>query len=135
MQSSLTPSSTRALVVIGCSLLLAFALLSNPIGALASPSISLAWDPNPDTELVGYNIYRSTQSGVFNSPAMNGSALLKTEAFTDSSVQVGQTYYYVVKAVSSDGTESSPSNQVQAIITSVPDTSAPQVSISIIPLR
>jgi TolB protein len=127
----------RTIVIIGCSLLLAFAFLSNPVGASAATSINLAWDPISASNLAGYNIYRSTQSGVFSSPALNGATLLKTEAFTDVSVQSGQTYYYVVKAVSIDGTESSPSNQVQAIVSSVAasDTTGPKVSITLIPLQ
>lgn len=129
------PPFTRAVVVIGCSLLLVFALLSNPFGASAAPSISLAWDAGLETNLAGYNIYRSTQSGVFNSAPLNGTTLLRTEAFSDSSVQVGQTYYYVVKSVNTDGAESSPSNQIQAIINNpVSDTTGPTITISLIPL-
>ena len=36
--------------------------------------------------------------------------------FVDGSVQSGQTYYYVVTAVDTSGTESAYSNQVQAAI-------------------
>jgi fibronectin type 3 domain-containing protein len=133
---SLTALKLRTLVIFGCSLLLISALLFVPTVAVAATSINLAWDPNSDSNLAGYNIYRSTQSGVFNSPALNGTALLPTTTFSDSSVQGGQTYYYVVKAVSTDGTESSPSNQVQVAInsTSSVDTTAPTVTITIVPL-
>jgi fibronectin type 3 domain-containing protein len=39
-------------------------------------------------------------------------------SFVDGSVQSGQTYYYVVTAVDTSGTESGYSNQVQAVIPS-----------------
>ncbi len=38
--------------------------------------------------------------------------------FADGSVQSGQTYYYVVTAVDTNGAESVYSNQVQAVIPS-----------------
>jgi fibronectin type 3 domain-containing protein len=36
--------------------------------------------------------------------------------YSDSSVQSGTTYFYVTTAVDSSGTESSYSNQVQAVV-------------------
>jgi fibronectin type 3 domain-containing protein len=39
-----------------------------------------------------------------------------TTSYTDSAVQNGQTYYYVVTAVDSAGVESAYSNQTQASI-------------------
>jgi fibronectin type 3 domain-containing protein len=129
------PLFRRALVVLGCTLLVTLALVIHPITAAAAPSISLAWDPNLESNLDGYKIYRSTQSGVFNSSPLNGTSLLKTESFIDVAVQAGQTYYYVVTAVSVDGTESTPSNQVQAVISAgSADTTAPTVTLTVIPL-
>lgn len=124
----------RKLVPIVCSLLLAFSLLSQPMSVAAATSISMAWDPNTDYNLAGYNIYRSTQSAVFNSVPLNGTTLLTTTTFSDSSVQVGQTYYYVVKAVSTDGSESGPSNQIQVTVNPATDVTGPTVSITLIPL-
>src|SRR5262249_4041675 len=62
-------------------------------------SIKLAWDASSDSNVIGYNVYRSQQSGVFSSTPLNGTTALTTAAFNDSSVQSG-TYYYVVTAVS-----------------------------------
>jgi fibronectin type 3 domain-containing protein len=36
--------------------------------------------------------------------------------YTDSSVQAGSTYYYVITAVDSSGNESAFSNQAQAVV-------------------
>jgi len=76
-------------------------------------NVSLSWTGSTST-VVGYNVYRGTQSG---GPyvGLNGSPNATT-AYTDNSVQAGQTYYYVVTAVDSAGTESVYSNQAQAVV-------------------
>ena len=91
-------------------------------------SIQLAWDASSDSNVTGYNVYRSQQSGVFSSTPLNGSSVLMTAAFTDSSVQSGSTYYYVVTAVSTTGVESDYSNQVQATVPVTVINQAPVVS-------
>jgi len=78
-------------------------------------SVKLAWDPSSDTSTVGYNVYRSQQSGVYPSTPLNGSNVITTPAFTDYSVQSGTTYYYVVTTVNGSGLQSGYSNQVQAV--------------------
>src|SRR5215467_1545485 len=80
-------------------------------------SLNLAWDSSSDTTLAGYRVYRSEQSGSYTSP-ISGTSALTTLAFTDSTVQSGHTYYYVVTAVNTSGVESSHSNEVQAVIAS-----------------
>jgi fibronectin type 3 domain-containing protein len=64
--------------------------------------------------VMGYNIYRGTVSG---GPYTRINSSLTTAPYsTDSTVQGGQTYYYVTTAVDSTGMESTYSNQVQALI-------------------
>ncbi|PYS46387.1 MAG: hypothetical protein DMG13_30050, partial [Acidobacteria bacterium] len=75
-----------------------------------APSATLAWDPSTSSGLAGYNIYRSEQSGVYGA-RLNG-ALLTSTTVTDSTLQSGHTYFYVVTAVATDGTESGRSNEV-----------------------
>jgi len=85
-------------------------------GAGANPSahsVALAWQPDPSAT-AGYNVYRSTAvSGPYSK--VNSPDVVAT-AYTDSGVQGGQTYYYVVTAVNSAGVESSPSPEVSAAI-------------------
>ena len=77
----------------------------------ASPRIvTLVWDPNREPFLAGYNVYRSEQSGTYGTRL--NVALLTSNTFGDSTVLAGHTYFYVVKAVAIDGTESGPSNEV-----------------------
>jgi hypothetical protein len=74
-------------------------------------SVALTWAAS-----TGYNVYRGTVSG---GPYTEiNSALDSTTSDTDSTVQGGQTYYYVVTAVDSAGAESAYSNQVTAVIPS-----------------
>jgi hypothetical protein len=84
---------------------------------IAAPqhSVTLSWNASTST-VTGYNVYRGSQTG---GPyvAVNSSPD-PTTSYLDNSVAGGQTYYYVVTAVDSSGTESVYSNQVQAVIPS-----------------
>jgi hypothetical protein len=84
---------------------------------LAPPqhSVSLSWTASTST-VVGYNVYRGGTSG--GPYTRINSALESSTNYADSSVQAGQTYYYVATAVDSTGAESAYSSQVQAVIPS-----------------
>ena len=76
-------------------------------------SVTLSWVPSTST-VIGYNAYRATVSGgPYNQ--LNSSPVT-TDSFTDSNVQSGQTYYYVVTSVDSNNVESSYSTEVSAAI-------------------
>ena len=76
-------------------------------------SVNLSWKASTSA-VVGYNVYRR---GTLGSTKINSAPVIGT-SYADSSVQPGQTYYYVTKAVSSAGTESSPSNEVRVVVPS-----------------
>ena len=78
---------------------------------IVAHSVMLNWVASI-TPGVTYNVYRSTTSGVYSSPLVSS---LSTTGYTDSTVQSGQTYYYVVTAVNA-GSESARSNQTPATI-------------------
>jgi len=92
-------------------------------------SVNLAWDGSSDSSVTGYRVFRSEQSGSFNPSAISGSTLLASPGFTDSTVQYGHTYYYVVAAVNTAGMQSPYSNQVQAVVTQLTTNLAPTVSL------
>ncbi|MEJ2147461.1 MAG: Ig-like domain-containing protein, partial [Acidobacteriota bacterium] len=77
---------------------------------LAADSVTLHWDPNSESDLAGYNVYRSNTPGSGYSKL--NSNLLSSTSYTDSSLTPGSTYYYVCTAVNSSGLESGYSNQV-----------------------
>jgi hypothetical protein len=78
--------------------------------------VILSWAASPTSGVVGYNVYRGSTSGgpystLLNSTPVNGTT------YTDETVQAGQTYYYVVTAVGSNGvTRSAFSNQASATV-------------------
>jgi len=78
-------------------------------------SVALSWNPSSST-LSGYNVYRGSVSGGPYSKV--NSSLDQMATYTDSSVQAGSTYYYVVTAVDASGNESAFSNQAQAVVPS-----------------
>ncbi len=85
------------------------------LGATAgNMQIVLSWDANSDSDLAGYNLYRRQNAGDY---AKINSSLLTQTSYTDSGLTNGETYYYVVKAVDSEGLESEASNEVHAIPT------------------
>jgi hypothetical protein len=79
-------------------------------------SVALNWNPSGSPNVVGYNIYRGTVSG--GPYTQINPNLDVTTSDTDTNVQGGQTYYYVVTAVDSSGGESAYSNQVITVIPS-----------------
>ena len=79
-------------------------------------SVSLNWNQSSSANVVGYNIYRS---GLSSGPYTKiNSALDVTTSGTDSTVQAGQTYYYVVTAVDSSSGESGYSSPVGVVVPS-----------------
>jgi hypothetical protein len=66
--------------------------------------LELSWAINPETDVTGYNVYRSDQA---NSPGNRlNTELLRTPAFRDMNVLPGQRYFYSVTAVDHAGNES-----------------------------
>ena len=82
---------------------------------MAAPqhSVSLSWSPSTSS-VTGYNVYRGSATG--GPYAKLTSSADESTSYTDSSVQAGQTYYYVTTSVGTDGVESAYSNQVSAVI-------------------
>jgi fibronectin type 3 domain-containing protein len=95
-----------------------------PTGLTAAPGnrvIYLDWNNNTDSDLAGYNLYRSLTAGS-GYTQINGTLIpAGTINFTDSAVSANVTYYYVVKAVDTTPYESADSNEASA----VPDDYAP----------
>jgi len=74
--------------------------------------LELSWAINPETDVAGYNVYRSEQQGTPG--ARLNPDLLLTPAFRDMSAVAGRSYFYEVTAVDRSGNESSRSAPVAA---------------------
>lgn len=89
---------------------------AKPTGLTASggnATVSLNWNDNTETDLGGYNIYRSTTSG--GSYTKLNSTPLASSDYIDNSVTNEIPYYYVVTAVDTNSNESARSSEVSAL--------------------
>jgi hypothetical protein len=76
--------------------------------AIAVPgAVELAWSPNGESDLDGYNVYR--KSGELFTRL--NAELLRIPTFRDSGVAAGERVVYVVKAADKSGNESLPSEE------------------------
>jgi outer membrane protein assembly factor BamB len=77
---------------------------------ISGGALYLTWNENAESDLVGYNIWRSTING-------SGFILVNTELVTDNfyldtGLDIGTTYYYNITAVDDSDNESPPSETV-----------------------
>jgi hypothetical protein len=85
------------------------------VGVETAHSVTLAWTPS-NASLNGYNAYRSASSG--GPWTRLNASLLPLASYSDSTVQDGQTYFYAVSAVGTNGVESAMSDPVSVLIPS-----------------
>jgi hypothetical protein len=86
--------------------------------AAAPGRLSLFFPANPERDVAGYNIYRSTDP---NAPKPDGwtklnAELLTRTTFQDETVESGKRYYYFVTAVDTSGNVSVPSEVVSETV-------------------
>jgi len=98
-------------------LLSLLSLLVFTIPALAG-DVTLAWDPNTETDLAGYKLYIGTASRTYGPPILLG----KVTTYTVTNLAPG-TYYFAVTAYNTAGLESGFSNEVSAVISGTPGAS------------
>ena len=82
-------------------------------GAAVQHSVALSWNAST-SGVVGYNVYRSTQTGGPYSRV--NSSLDAGTTFSDTGVTAGSTYFYVVTSVDSSSQESAFSNEASAVV-------------------
>lgn len=87
------PSSPQGLVIVFVA-----------ANAQVPAHLELSWAINPETDIAGYNVYRSEHEGA-RGERLN-SSLLPTPAFRDMTPIPGRRYFYCVSAVDTAGNES-----------------------------
>lgn len=77
-------------------------------------SATLTWNPNGESDLAGYKVYRATASGGYGAPiaTLQGNVT----SFTATGLQNGTTYFFVITAYDNAGNESGWSNEVSKSI-------------------
>ncbi len=111
---------------------------ASPTGLVATAGnnqVSLSWtapttntDGSALTDLLGYEIYRSTSAtGTYTQVNISN---VQTASYTDTTVSNGNTYYYKITAADSGGNESVKSTVSSAVIPTA-DSSNPALSSSI----
>jgi hypothetical protein len=89
-----------------------------PVQPAAAPGrISLFFPANPERDVAGYNIYRSTDPNLAKEQWTKLTPQLLTRTtFQDETVEAGKRYYYYVTAVDTSGNESPPSEVVSETV-------------------
>jgi len=87
----------------------ASALIASPQGV---GIVTLTWNPSVSGDVAGYKIHMGTSSGVYTTVINAGSV----NQYVVTGLTSGQTYYFVVTAVSASGVESAFSNEVTAVV-------------------
>ena len=83
-----------------------------PVGLMAVAgvnSIELAWQPNTEDDLAGYQVYRSAAGGAPERIA----GPVDVPNFSDHTVEIGKKYSYTITAVDRTGNESAHSTAVE----------------------
>src|SRR5207245_4056599 len=92
--------------------------------ALSSAAqVTLAWDPNTETDLAGYKLYYGTSSGSYPSSVDVGNLT----SYTLSGLLEGQIYYFSATAYDLNVSESGFSNEASKALA---DVTPPTVSIT-----
>ena len=78
-------------------------------------SVSVSWNASPSPGVASYNVYRSTTSG---GPYTRVGWRVSSGSFTDTGVQAGATYFYVVTAVTTSNVESVVSSEIKVTVPS-----------------
>ena len=115
-------------------LILAFAM----VAPAASHSVTLTWNaatPSmpacPTAPTLGYNVFRGTAAGAESTTPLNATPIAAL-TYTDTTVAVGNSYFYTVQTVETCGSltlASKNSNEVSAIYPNAPG--SPTITIAI----
>ncbi len=86
-----------------------------PAQAAEPAHLELSWAISSETDLAGYNVYRSEQAGGVQGTRLN-TELLPTPAFQDMNAVPGRAHFYSVTAVDRSGNESPASTAVSGTV-------------------
>ena len=109
---------TRRAQYLGLFVLFLMVWLGGACGrVLASQPVELTWSPSPDNDIFSYRVYYWTDGGSFTNSITFSDA---SSDVTISGLKDGETYYFAVSAINTNGDESLPSNEASYAVP-VPD--------------
>jgi fibronectin type 3 domain-containing protein len=115
--SDVAAAGTATVSVIDTSAGLKSNTVAFVINSVGPPSTqhqeTLSWTPS-SSPFIGYNVYRGNQSG--GPYTLLNTGVVTADTFADATVRSGQTYFYVITAVSNSGVESFFSNEAVGVI-------------------
>jgi fibronectin type 3 domain-containing protein len=76
---------------------------ASPPASIATASAQFEWDPNTETDLAGYKIYKGSSSGQYGAPIATLPA--SSTSYEADGLQKGSTYFFVVTAFDNSGNE------------------------------
>ena len=80
---------------------------------MSGRSVELKWEESP-ISVAGYNVYRSNEAdGAFTKLEPSP---VTTARYTDTGLAAGHTYFYVIRAVDANETESDDSEQISVTV-------------------
>jgi hypothetical protein len=102
---------------------LATVAISLMLGTLSvrAAQVTLAWDPNPESDISGYRLYYGLSSGSYFTNVFVGNVT----NYTVLELAEGVTYYFAVTAINTANLESDPSNDVLYSVQQTPPNQAP----------
>ena len=98
-------------------LVLAFSIVLCGVQAGWTATVNLAWDPNSESDLAGYELHYGTSPGSYTEVEVIGRTFT---AWTVTDLVEGNTYYFALKAFDTRGKRSGFSNEVWADIPETP---------------
>ena len=106
-------------------------LLVSPPSSSAQESAKLTWSPNQESDLAGYKLYYGESQGNYNgggnqpSPTSTG----KSTSQEITGLKPGEDYYFTLTAVDTSGNESLPSEEISAVMPSLPEPPNPNGTV------
>jgi hypothetical protein len=99
----------RVCFLIGIPPLLFLLFIPLSVQSAHGASVTLAWDPNPESYVAGYKVYYGTASGSYSLTVDVGS----WTSLTISGLEAGKTYYFAATAYDTAGDESGMSSELR----------------------
>ncbi len=97
--------------------------------AATAPSVTLAWDANPESGIAGYQMRYGTSSGVYPNAIAPGTSTTATVP----GLAEGMTYYFVVSAINQAGLQSPPSSEISYYVPVTPTVPIPEPPVAEVP--